>query len=291
MRQIAALGLSASGVRNRVAKGRLHGLHRGVVTVVPPPLLTQRGRIMAATLACEIGTASSHRAASTLFELRLAMRRWIDVTTPGSKARRRPGIHIHSGATLAAADVTVIDNIPCTTLARTLLDVAEDATGREIERALDRAEQQQILDMRAIDDVLARAAGRRGAKLLRSVLAEHRVGSTLTRNDFEEAFLAICRAIELPPDAVNVWIAFPDGGGAEADFLFRDQRLIAEVDGRDPHSVRNGVSTPTAAATRASCCWAGASSGSPGSRSCTSRPTSPQHCADCLIGACFRVDC
>jgi len=56
------------------------------------------------------------------------------------------------------------------------------------------------------------------------VLAEHRVGSTLTRNELEEAFLAICRAVELPPDAVNVWIAFPDGGGAEADFLYRAPR-------------------------------------------------------------------
>ncbi len=238
VRQIVALGLSASAVRNRVAKGRLHGLHRGVVTVVPPALLTPRGEIMAATLACEPGTAASHRAGGALFELRLAIRRPIDVTTPGSKARRRPGIRIHSGATLTAADLTVVDNIPCTTLARTLLDICEDATRREVERALDVAEQQRILDMRALDDVLARANGRRGAKLLRAVLTEHRVGSTLTRNKLEEAFLAICRAAELPPDAVNVWIAYPDGGGAEADFLWRRQRLVVEVDGRDVHTTR-----------------------------------------------------
>ena len=236
--QVASLGLSSSALRSRVAGGRLHRLHTGVVSVVPPRLLTLRGRIMAATLACQAGTAASHRASGALFELRLAMRRWIDVTTPGSTGRRRAGIRVHSGTTLAAADVTVIDNIPCTTLARTLLDICEDATRREVERALDVAEQQQILDMRAIDDVLARANGRRGAKLLRSVLAEHRVASTLTRSDLEEAFLAIARAIGYPPDAVNVWIAFPDGGGAEADFVYREQNLIVEVDGRDPHTIR-----------------------------------------------------
>jgi predicted transcriptional regulator of viral defense system len=174
VRQIVALGLSASAVRNRVAQGRLHRVHRGVVSVVPLALLTRRGRIMAATLACEIGTASSHRAAGALYELRLAMRRWIDVTTPGSKPRRRPGIRIHSGATLTAADLTVVDNIPCTSLARTLLDVAEDATSREIEWALDRAEQQRIP-------------------------AEHRVGSTPTRTDLEEACLAIARASPFTP--------------------------------------------------------------------------------------------
>ena len=209
-----------------------------VVAVVPPNLLTVRGRIMAATLACAGGTSASHRSASLLFELRLARRRWIDVTTPGARGHRRDGIHIHDGMTLTAADVTVIDNIPCTTLARTLLDICEDATRREVERALDAAEQQQILDMAALDDVLARADGRRGAKLLRAVLDEHFVGSTQTRNDLEEAFLKIARAIGHPPDAVNVWIAFPDGDGAEADFVYRQQNLIVEVDGRDPHTIR-----------------------------------------------------
>ncbi len=193
---------------------------------------------MAATLACRPGTVASNRAASALFELRLAQRAWVDVTTPGVRGHRRAGIRVHSGVTLTAADVTVIDNIPCTTLARTLLDVAEDATRREVERALDRAEQQQILDMRAIDDVLARADGRRGAKLLRAVLAEHRVGSTLTRSELEEAFLAICRAAGLPPDAVNAWIPFADGGGAEGDFVWRERRLIVEVDGRSVHATR-----------------------------------------------------
>jgi len=198
---------------------------------------------MAATLACRPGTVASKRAAAAMFELRLAQRAWIDVTTPGVKGHRREGIRVHNGATLTPADVTVIDNIPCTSLARTLLDVAEDATGRELERALDVAEQRQILDMRAIDDVLAHANGRRGAKLLRAVIGEHHVGNTLTRNDLEEAFLSIARAAQCPPDAVNQWIAFPDGGGAEADFLYRQQRLIAEADGRDPHTIRKAFNS------------------------------------------------
>ena len=238
VRQLVSLGLSASAVRSRVSRGRLHVVFRGVVSPGPPRLLTAKGWVMAATLACRPGTAASHRSSSMLFELRLGQRRWIDVTTPGATGRQRRGIRIHDGTTLTPADMTVIDNIPCTSLARTLLDIAEDATRREVERALDAAEQQRLLDIRAIDDVLARANGRRGAKLLRAVLAEHRVGSTITRSKLEEAFLAICRAVELAPDAVNAWIPFPDGGGAEADFLWRRQRLIVEVDGRNVHATR-----------------------------------------------------
>jgi hypothetical protein len=92
--------------------------------------------------------------------------------------------------------------------------------------------------MIAIEDVLQRADGRRGAKLLRAVLAEHRVGSTLTRNDLEEAFLAIARAIERPPDATNVWIAFPEGDGAGRLPLPRPAPHRRDRRRRDPHTIR-----------------------------------------------------
>ena len=238
VRQIVALGLSASAVRSRVANGRLHAVQSGVVAIVPPTLLTRRGRIMAAVLACPPSTVASHRAAASVIDLRVLGRAWIDVTTPRSKGRQRDGIRVHSGATLTRGDLTVIDSIPCTTLARTLLDVAEDAARREVERAIDRAAELRLLDLTAIDDVLGRATGRRGAALLRAVLDEHRAGSTLTRNDLEEAFLRIARDAGTAPDAVNEWIVFAEGSGAEADFLWRTQRLIVEVDGRDPHTTR-----------------------------------------------------
>ena len=35
-----------------------------------------------------------------------------------------------------------------------------------------------------------------------------------------------------------MWIAFPEGDGAEADFIWRAHSLIVEADGRDPHTVR-----------------------------------------------------
>jgi hypothetical protein len=239
VRQLVALGLSASAVRSRVACGRWHALHVGVIAIFPPRLLTRRGRIMGGVLACAPQTAASVRAAAELHELRLARRGWIDVTTPGAPGHRRPGIRLHSGMTLTPQDIATIDGIPCTTLARTLLDVADDATTRELERALDAAAQRRTLDATAIADVLGRCgAGRRGAPRLRAVLGDHVAGSTITRNDLEEAFLAIARAAGHPPDAVNAWIAWPQGGGAEGDFVWHQQRLVVEVDGRDPHTTR-----------------------------------------------------
>ena len=65
-----------------------------------------------------------------------------------------------------------------------------------------------------------------------------RLGTTLTRSELEECLLAICREAALPRPEVNAWIPYPDGGGAEADFLWREQRLVVEVDGRDVHTTR-----------------------------------------------------
>lgn len=241
--QLKDVGLSASGAGKRVAAGRLYRVHQGVYSLIAPALLTRKGRFMAAVLACGDGAVLSHRAAAVLHELRLRARGLIDVTAPGSRGKDRNGIRVHSAATLLPRDTTLVDNIPTTTLARTLLDVAEDATHREVERAIDAAEQQRTLDMTTIDDVLRRADGRHGAALLTNILQQHTLGCTITRNDLEEAFLQICRTIGLPPDRVNAWIAFPDGGGAEADFLYRHQRLIIEVDGRDVHTTRRAFET------------------------------------------------
>jgi hypothetical protein len=191
---------------------------------------------MAATLASGPDAVVSHRSAGELHELHLRTGAVVDITSPGRCGRGRPGIRVHSSETLASGDVTVIDSIPCTTFSRTLLDLAADATRRELERAIDRAEQRRLLDMTVIDDVFARADGRHGTRALRAVLSEHRAGSTFTRSELEERFLEICRTAGLPPDGVNLWIAYPDGGGAEGDFVWRDRRLVVEVDGRDVHT-------------------------------------------------------
>lgn len=133
--------------------------------------------------------------------------------------------------------MAIIDGIRCTSVARTLLDLAEVIDRRGLERAIDRAEVLRLLDMRAIDDVLLSAGGRRGASLLRSALAEHCAGSTLTVSELEERFLAICLSAAVPAPEVNVWVPLP-GAELKVDFLWCHQRLIVETDGRDVHGTR-----------------------------------------------------
>jgi len=230
------LGLSSRAVRHRVASGRLHRVHAGVYAV-GHPRITRDGRDLAAVLACGPGAGLSHRSAGARRGLRPSSRAVVDVITSRQGGRRRAGIDAHVSATLLPRDFSDVDGIRCTSVARTLLDLGAILPQREIERAFDRAEVLEVLDARQIEDVLARAGRHRGARVLRTVLDEHVAGSTLTRTKLEEAFLAICREVGLPRPAVNVWIPI-EPLGYEADFLWRDRGLIAEVDGRNVHATR-----------------------------------------------------
>jgi hypothetical protein len=233
--QLQGLGLSASAVRMRVRGGRLHRVHRGVYAV-GHSVLSMDGRRMAAVLACGPAAAASHRMAGALHAILNSSA--LEVTVPTRGNRRIPGIVIHRSRCLDAAEVTAIDGVPCTSLTRTLLDYAEGATDRQVERACEQAEILRIYDQRAIDATLERNPGRHGAKRLRAVTADFRPGTTPTRNDFEEALLAICERIGAPRPLVNAWIPFPEGGGVEADFLWPHPKRIVEVDGFETHGTR-----------------------------------------------------
>lgn len=234
--QLVELGLTPRAAQKRVAASRLHRIHTTVYSLVPRRLLTREGHWMAAVLACGSGAVLSHRSAAALHGIRPSARRNIEVTVPGRSPRRRAGIDAHRARTLTAADVTVVRAIPCTSPARTMLDLADVVPRRALERAFDQAEALALFDLRALEDQLTRNATRAAAHRVRSVLEEHYIGSTPTRSELEEAFLALCRRLRLPKPKVNEWIDLGDGEPMIwADFVWREQRVIVETDGRGVH--------------------------------------------------------
>ncbi|MEY2442753.1 MAG: hypothetical protein QOJ46_2179 [bacterium] len=233
LEQLLDIGLSARAVQHRVDAGRLHRIHRGVYAV-GHARLTLDGRYMAAVLACRPDGALSHRSSAHKRGLRNSDRSKIDVITSRRAGRGLAGIDAHTSSTLLPRDIQVVDGIRCTSVARTLLDLAAVLPRGAVERAFDQAEVLEVLDARQIEDVLARAGPHRGAGMLRAVLDDHSRGTTLTRNKLEAAFLAICDRASLPRPQVNVWIPL-EPTGYEADFLWREQGLIAETDGGTSH--------------------------------------------------------
>jgi very-short-patch-repair endonuclease len=231
--QLVVLGLQARAVSARAEAGRLHRLHHGVYAV-GHPLLTAEGRWTAAALACGDGALLSHRSAAILWGLREGGGARIDVTTTRRVGRSRPGIRVHWRPSLVAADAGSCRGVPCTSVARTLLDLAAVLSAREVENACDRAEQLRIFDGRQIEELLKRDPGARGTRRLRDVLDNLDPLSPATRTEIERLMLALCRTHTLPQPVVNGWIQLPECGFAP-DFLWPDARLIVETDGHKTH--------------------------------------------------------
>ncbi len=236
IRQLEGLGLSARAAQKRALSGRLYRIYAGVYGLVPRQLLTREGHWMAATLACGPGAVVSHRTAAVLHGLLQYDGTKLDVTTPGPNRRTSGPFVVHRSRTLRARDVTVVNNVPCTTVARTLFDLSEVVERRRLERAFDQAEILELFDLRAIEDQLERNRTRRGASLVRAVLEEHYIGSAPTESELEDAFLSLCRRAGLPRPEVQQWLLLPDGDPPiRADFLWREQRVVVETDGRRVH--------------------------------------------------------
>jgi len=227
-RQLLALGLDDKAIGRRVRAGRLHRVHQGVYAV-GHKRLTMHGRFLAAVVSYGSGAVLSHMSAAILIGLRQERGPRIDLTVPGPGGRSRRGAIIVHRSALPADEVMVRDAIPVTTPTRTIIDVADISTRRMLERVLDEATYLR-LDL----DGLEPRPGRRGSGLLASVLAEHTPGSTRTRNDFEEAMLALCRRAGLPQPEVNQTVE-----GYEVDFVWHDARLIVETDGWQAHGTRS----------------------------------------------------
>ena len=222
--QLRALGLGDDAIDWRVRKRRLHRVHRGVY-VVGYPHLTRNGSFMAAVIACGERAALSHFSAAVLWGMLKDGGGAIHVTTP--VGRERPDLVVHR-APLAEGEIRKRAGIAVTTPARTLIDLADVAPRRTLERAIDEAEY-----LRLDCTGLAPRHGRRGTGVLSSVLAVHTAGSTRTRSEMEEMFLAMCDKHGLPRPEVNVYVE-----GYECDFVWREQRLIVETDGGAAHGTR-----------------------------------------------------
>ena len=172
-RQLKTLGYGRNSASKANRVGRLRRIHRGVYAV-GDERLTWEARCMAAVLAARPAVAS-HLSAGWLWGLLRYRPGTIHVTVPCPRRARRPFV-VHC-ADLPPRDRWALEDVPVTSLARTLLDLAAMLSPGQLERALERAEEQGRFDLVALEDVLARAGHHPGVAKLRRALAIY--GETL----------------------------------------------------------------------------------------------------------------
>lgn len=232
-RQLRALGLSSSGIRRRVERRSLFRRHQGVYAVGRPDL-TRRGEARAAVLRCGRGAVLSHRTAGWLQDL-LGPGATIHVTSAGRGGApgRATGVHLHCTARWRPDDVVWVEGLPCTSVSRTLADLA-GTPGVAFAAAWDNADQLRLLHVPALADQLVHP--RPGRCVFRARLM-HLDEAPPTESVLEERFLALCLASGLGMPALQQPLRVGDRAG-RVDFVFTVERLAVEVDGRRWHAIQ-----------------------------------------------------
>ncbi|HVV90068.1 MAG TPA: DUF559 domain-containing protein [Solirubrobacterales bacterium] len=232
--QLEGLGLTDQAIAKRVDRGRLHRIHQRVYSLMPR-VTTERGKFMAAVLACGPDAVLSHRSAAYLWGLVDTWEEPVDVTAPNRRGRSPEGVAAHRDGSLQPIDRTALHGIPCTSVARTALDFAGVAPEWEVRKVVAQAEVLRILDRPKLRALLKRSRRRRGVARLRLILDTTHPQTKRTRSELERLFLEMCARRDVPEPEVNVWLPASDGRRYQADFLWRESRLIVEADSRRFH--------------------------------------------------------
>jgi very-short-patch-repair endonuclease len=217
----------------RLKRGQLHEVFRGVY-VVGVRRISRRGRWMAAVLACGDKAVLSHRSAGRMWRILPSAPEWVDVTCPRTEVERE-GIRGHRSL-LRDDEWLVRDGIPVTSPFRTVFDLAATAGMRELERAWHEAEVQGLSDRISLPVLLERYPGRRGRRKLQALLeSSEPVG--FTRNDFEEAFLALVDAQGIARPRMNADLSVR-GRFFQIDALWEREKVAVELDSRSVHGTK-----------------------------------------------------
>jgi very-short-patch-repair endonuclease len=186
---------------------------------------------MGAVLAGGPGAALSFYSSAANWGIRTTRRTEVHVTVPG-KRRAQPGIVFHRSS-LPADEVTTHDGIPTTTVPRTLFDLAAVLDELQLERAVNEAEIRRLWSALSLQDLLDRYPRRAGSRAVRAVLERREEGALFLRSDLEEMLVRFADEAGFERPETNALVE-----GFEVDAVWREQRLIIEVDGWEVHKTR-----------------------------------------------------
>jgi very-short-patch-repair endonuclease len=156
------------------------------------------------------------------------------VIAPKRRGRAPRGIAAHRDGTLTLSDRGAIEGIPCTSLARTLLDIAATESTRALRYTVTQAEVQKVFDLPEVEELLKRSKGRRGVRRLRLAIELHDPAEQDARSELEKRLWRLFKRGHLDPPEINGHLLV-DGISMMPDFIWRDARLIVEADSRRAH--------------------------------------------------------
>lgn len=240
---IARYQLRAAGVSDKTVDSTIGRLLFPVfpgVFAVGRPQIGQHGVWMAGVLCAGEEAVLGYRSAAALWGF-VKLRPAVEVVRARSKKNLRTRIDLDGRQStlplvarrtrnLPAQDVSAKDGIPVTSVSRTLLDISAVAEGRQLVNAFMEADRLGLVDDDELIDCAIRPPGRRGARQFRGLVARRIPEVGDLKSLLEAMFLDLCRSHNIPAPEVNILVE-----GCEVDCLWREQRLVVELDSQEFH--------------------------------------------------------
>jgi very-short-patch-repair endonuclease len=237
------LGIGRDALHKRVESGLLVPVDQGIFRINGAPV-TWHQRVLSGCWCHGEEALASHRNGALLWKLDGIAQAPIEVLVPRwYRHTKRSGIRVHETKTLRPIDRTTIDAIPCTSIVRTLLDLAAVVPERRVDQAFEDALRRHLCTIEDIADRFGQLArrGRPGVVVARRLIEKRGIGYVPTMSEFERRVSELAeqaglgrleRQIPVAVAGTTVWI----------DLGWSDIRLGVECDGLFDHG--NSVSLP-----------------------------------------------
>ncbi|MGH9165070.1 MAG: DUF559 domain-containing protein [Acidimicrobiales bacterium] len=236
--QVLALGGTSQLIKRRLRSDRWRHVAQGVYGLPGWPD-TGRQRVMAACLEAGPTAVASHQTAAALHRLP-GFPEGPVVVMLAHGDHQRLGRQLRQSTDLRDGLHTMVDGIPVTTLARTLVDLAacRDVSLGRLARALDDAHVSgrcPVGEVHRLYEELRRP-GKRGMRKLGALLAVRGPGYVPAESVLERRLMKVLRDASLPAPCRQYPMPWRTDAEARVDFAYPAERVLIEADGRRWHS-------------------------------------------------------
>jgi len=226
-------GLTPEMIRYRVRGKRWKPVTSGVYRIFE--MNASRDVLRAAVIALP-GAVVSHESAASLRSIPMVDPSRPTVTVHSRTTHVFPGVQVHRNHDLLPQHVSLIDDLPVTTVPRTVVDLAATLSPKHIEFIVDdllAAGRLTTTDLQAVHDSVA-GRGKPGSASIRAILEERSEGAAHPQSRLETRGLTLLTDAALP--APESEYPMPWNPRRRFDLAFPRHRLAIEWDSRRWHS-------------------------------------------------------
>jgi very-short-patch-repair endonuclease len=243
-----ALALIQPGQLERLVRtSRLEPVRRGVFRMAGSPT-TWLQQVMAACLA-RPGSYASFRTAAVLWGFEGFNRETIEMTVPGTTRARLEGVIVHESRIVGPRHLDVREQIPVSSVARTLCDLTAVAREWTVEHAVDEALRRNLVSLRALAAVSEELAGRgrRRCTVMRDILEDRAPGYHPGESNPEKRIADLLVRAGLPKPVLQHSVSVA-GRRYRIDLCYPELGIAIEYDGWDHHKGRQAFDADRARA-------------------------------------------